>query len=181
MNQIIRMLFAILLAVAAAQEAGAREPFSLDAVRAQVRAAHKDIAQISSDALAAKMKAGDVLLIDVREADEYAVSHLDGAERADPGMRRAAFLERFGAKARGKEVVFYCSVGVRSSRLAENVLAALREQGAKAVYNLDGGVFGWHNEGRPLVNAQGPTEFVHGYDSRWGTLVQRKALTRTAP
>jgi 3-mercaptopyruvate sulfurtransferase SseA len=96
-------------------------------------------------------------------------------------MRTSAFLERYGAGVDGKAVVFYCSVGVRSSALAERVAQGLQAHGATAVDDLAGGIFAWHGEGRPLVDAQGSTDFVHPYDSSWGRLLARPDLARNAP
>ena len=75
-------------------------------------------------------------------------------------------------------MVIYCSVGVRSSRLAEHVVDAVREAGARDVYNLAGGIFAWHNRGYQLVDGSGPTAFVHPYDETWGRLVARRQLWR---
>jgi len=84
------------------------------------------------------------------------------------------------APKRGKTVVFYCSVGERSSRMATHVRDVAREAGAKEIYNLSGGIFAWHNDRLPLVSAPGrPTEFVHPFDATWGRLVDRQSLTRT--
>ena len=166
----------------AAGDLHAREPFTLEAVRAQVVRDYGGVAQLSTQTFVAQLaRRPDVLLLDVREEDEFAVSHIAGAERVDPDVWRWTFMNRFGEKVRGKTVVFYCSVGVRSSRLAERVQAALKEQGAKAVYNLDGGIFAWHNERRGLVNAKGETDFVHPFDSYWGQLVKRGELARKSP
>lgn len=182
MARFVHILFAtLLLAFSSPAALEAREPFTLDAVREQVQRDYAAVAQMPADTLRDRLKAGDVLLLDVREWDEYAVSHISGAERVDPGTWKSTFLKGFKDKARGKTVVFYCSVGVRSSQLAEKVQVALMSAGAKAVYNLDGGVFGWHNEKRPLVDAKGATDFVHPYDSYWGTLVDRQELTKTKP
>jgi rhodanese-related sulfurtransferase len=181
MANIIRALL-LALALIAPQHAHAREPFTLDAVRAQVKQDYAQVPQLSTQALAAQVKQGaDILLLDVRESKEFAVSRIKGAQRVDPGIWRWKFMNRFGKHVRGKTVVFYCSVGVRSSRLAENVMAALKEKGAKAVYNLDGGVFAWHNEARSLVNAKGATDYVHPFDSNWGKLVERQALVKSMP
>ncbi|MDA7947449.1 MAG: rhodanese-like domain-containing protein [Hyphomicrobiaceae bacterium] len=166
----------------AASELHGREPFTLDSVRAQVVRDYGGVSQLSTQAFAARLaRRPDVLLLDVREEDEYAVSHLADAVRVDPDIWRGTFMNRFGENVRGKTVVFYCSVGVRSSRLAERVRTTLKEQGAKAVYNLDGGIFAWHNERRPLVNAKGETDFVHPFDSYWGQLVKRGELARKSP
>ncbi len=80
----------------------------------------------------------------------------------------------------GKTAVFYCSVGVRSSRLAERVAQGLKARGAVAVDDLAGGIFAWHGEARPLVDAKGPTDFVHPYDATWGRLLARPQLARDA-
>lgn len=167
--------------VSSAFAALAREPFTLDSVRAQVRQDYGSVEHLSADALAGKLQLGNVLLIDVREGPEYEVSRIAGAKRADPGMWRSTFMEKFGGLVKGKSVIFYCSVGVRSSQLAKGVQSALKERGALDVYNLDGGVFGWHNDKRPLVDATGATDFVHPYDSYWGKLLDRRNKTRNSP
>ncbi|MFQ5626569.1 MAG: rhodanese-like domain-containing protein [Methyloligellaceae bacterium] len=162
--------------------ANAKEPFTLDAVRGKVRQDYGRVEQLSTTALAEQMaKGAPMALFDVREKGEFAVSRIKGAERVDPDIWRWSFMNKYADKLRGKTVVFYCSVGVRSSRLAESVQAALKKQGARAIYNLDGGVFAWHNEARALVNGQGVTQFVHPFDTYWGQLVTRRALLSTIP
>ena len=174
----LALLFAVTL-LALPLEA---KPFTLDAVRAQVRQDFSSVPHLSTQELARAMAAKDNLLVlDVRERQEFVVSRIGGAQRVDPGIWRWQFMNRFGDKVRGKTVVFYCSVGVRSSKLAASVQAALKERGARGVYNLDGGVFAWHNEARALVNSKGATDFVHPFDSKWGKLVKRQALVKTAP
>ena len=121
------------------------------------------------------------VLFDVRSEAEYRVSHIPGAIHVNPGILLATFLARYGDAVKGKTVVFYCSVGVRSSRLAERVAAGLEARGAEAVYDLAGGIFAWHGEGRALVDASGPTDYVHPYDRAWGRLIARQHLVRTEP
>lgn len=178
-----RILVAVLLLVVLLpQSTHAREPFTLESVKSQVRRDYQDVGHLSTSALADMVRGeGNVLLFDVREPEEFAVSHIPGAQRVDPGTSRTAFLQRYRDKVADRVVVFYCSVGVRSSQMAQAVQAGLEKKGAKNVFNLDGGVFGWHNEKRPLENAKGETPYVHPYDSRWGKLVERKDLIRTAP
>ena len=173
------LLYLVLPAGSVAQGA---EPFTLDTVRAQVVRDYPAVRQLSPLALARTLKeGGDVLLIDVREPEEFAVSRIPGAERVDPGIWRHSFLKRFADRAKGLTVVFYCAVGVRSSRLATRVQEALKRHGAVQVFNLDGGVFAWHSEDRPLVDARGPTRFVHRFDSHWGRLVARPDEARDHP
>ncbi len=156
--------------------------FSLDKVREQVRQDYRQVQHMVPEALTRKLADDkNILLLDVRESDEFSVSHLAGAKRVDPGIWRWTFMNKFEKAAAGKTVIFYCSVGVRSSKLAARVQSALLHAGAKAVYNLDGGIFAWHNEERPLIDVRAPTQFVHPYDSNWGRLVTRQSFTRMAP
>ena len=156
--------------------------FTLPAVEADVAKRFQEVAQISTDDLTAKMKTEKPpMLFDVREDAEYRVSHLSGAERVDPGLATADFLARYASSAVGRDVVFYCSVGMRSSGLAAEVQEGLVKAGALSVSNLRGGLFGWHNERRPLVDTSGPTDGVHPYNAKWGTLIDRQAEVRMQP
>ena len=160
----------------------AAEPFTLDAVRADVRQNYQGVKHLSTDTLARMLDGKEpILLLDVREREEFAVSHIPGAVRVDPGTWSWSFMKRFAAQANAKKVIFYCSVGVRSSALAKQVQEALKTRGARAVYNLDGGIFAWHNESRRLTDRKGDTSYVHPFDGHWGKLIQRKGLVRTAP
>ncbi len=118
-----------------------------------------------------------VLLLDVREAEEFAISHLDGAIHIAPDVSASA-LRRQLAALRGKlapdtEVLFYCSVGYRSSKLAERVRKELAAAGYPRVANLRGGIFAWTNRGLPVVDADGPTRAVHPYNACFAPLLQR--------
>jgi len=155
-------------------------PVSLQATIEDVVHHWPDIRHIAPAELDGLIAAGTVVLFDVRTPAEYAVSHLPGAVNIDPDMPSAAFLERYGDSVKGKAAVFYCSVGVRSSTLAERVAAGLKARGATAVDDLAGGIFAWHGQRRALVDAKGPTDFVHPYDSTWGRLLARPELARPA-
>lgn len=153
--------------------------FTLEAIEADVSKRFIEVAQISGDDLAAKMQAvKPPLIFDVREEAEYRVSHLAGAERVEPEIATNAFLAKYGAAAAGRDVVFYCSVGMRSSSLAAEVQEGLVKAGATGVSNLRGGIFGWHNAKRPLVDAASVTDFVHPYNDKWGALVVRQDKVR---
>ncbi len=153
--------------------------FSLQSIHQRIEADYATVKHIQATNLEVLLHAGDnVVLFDVREIEEYVVSRLDGAERIDPDIETDAFIERFGGALQGKLVVFYCSVGVRSSELAERVQDALRQTGAYAVYNLEGGIFNWHNEFRHLVTDSGKTSYVHPYSDHWSQLLKRRDLVR---
>lgn len=107
------------------------------------------------------------VLLDAREPEEFAVSHLPGARRVDPDASAAALAEALAGVDEDRPVVVYCSVGVRSA----GVVRRLAEAGHRDVRNLDGSVFRWANEGRPLVRDGGPAAEVHPYDAVWGRLL----------
>ena len=107
------------------------------------------------------------VLLDARQPAEYAVSHLPGARRVDPDATAAELAEALGDVDRQREVVVYCSVGVRSGAVAER----LREAGFEDVENLRGSIFRWANQGRPLVRDGQPVEVVHPYNAVWGRLL----------
>ncbi|MBF9220578.1 rhodanese-like domain-containing protein [Hymenobacter ruricola] len=109
---------------------------------------------------------GAPLLLDVRTPDEYAVSHLQGAQLVPYD---SVATQEFPGVDRARPVVVYCSVGARSERLGER----LRSLGFGHVSNLYGGLFEWVNEGYPVVNAQGPTPNVHPYSVLWGAWLKR--------
>ncbi len=119
----------------------------------------------------------NILLLDVRERNEYNISHLPNAIRVDPDMSRKEFMKLFGDSLEHKTVVFYCSVGRRSSKLAERVEGDLKNSGVES-YNLEHGIFGWHNQNLPLITTSTSTDYVHPYNKKWGKLIQRKDFIR---
>lgn len=160
----------------------ASETGDLGKIEAAIKAEYSSIAHLSATEFASAIARGeDLVIFDVREEQEYAVSRIAGARRVDPGAWGWQFLRDHGADLADKTVVFYCSVGVRSSKLAHRVAEALRERGVKGVYNLEGGLFRWHNEGRGLVDVLGDTDRVHPFDQTWGRLVDRQDRVSILP
>ena len=111
------------------------------------------------------------LLIDVRTRQEYEVSHLPGAVWAETPQQIASALRE---ASNGQTVVLYCSVGVRSSKAA----ATLMRSGRANVFNLQGSIFQWANEGRPLVANDHAVHVVHPYNERWGVLLNPQLRLR---
>lgn len=112
-------------------------------------------------------KMQNVVLLDTRAKAEYDVSHLPNAHWVgydDFEMSRVQGIPK------NADVVLYCSVGYRSERVGEKLLAA----GYQHVHNLYGSLFEWVNEGNPVVDAQGkPTQRVHAYSRLWGVWLKR--------
>ncbi|MBO6574194.1 MAG: rhodanese-like domain-containing protein [Rhodothermales bacterium] len=128
------------------------------AVETMVRTSFPEVEQISTDSLAALLADSTraVTLLDVRTAEEYAVSRIPGAIHVDPDA------VELPAEATGL-LVAYCSVGYRSSQLAERLETEAR------IVNLEGSIFRWANEGRPVEGSGGK---VHTYDRTWGRLLK---------
>ena len=102
-------------------------------------------------------------LLDVREPAEYEVSHLANAQQVEPGSDPAAL-----DLPKDQPIVTYCSVGYRSAEYAKK----LRQAGFTDVRNLEGSVFAWANEDRPLVEDGHPAQQVHPYNKTWGLLLK---------
>ena len=130
-----------------------------------VRETFPDVPQLSTERLA-ELLVGDVevVLLDARSKEEFETSHLHGAVRATSVRSAQAALEEYGE---GPTVVVYCSVGYRSSRLSQQ----LREHGVENVFNLEGSLFKWANEGRPVYTGSEPVQPVHPFDEDWGELL----------
>lgn len=147
-------------------------PVTWDEVRWQIAESFPAVPQLGTAELAGSLSdyaSAQPLLIDTRAAREYAVSHLPGARHAETLEEVRALL---ASAPRDQAVVLYCSVGWRSSRLAADLLQA---DPARSIHNLDGSLFQWANEGRPLVAPDGtPTSRAHPYDARWGRLLDAR-------
>jgi len=145
---------------------------SWEGVKGRIHHRFPSVASVTTDALAARLADATrppPLLLDARAPEEYAVSHLRGAVLAPtPAAARAALAGR----PKGEEVVVYCSVGYRSAELAE----VLQEAGYTEVRNLEGSIFQWANEGRPVYRSGGRDDqavrAVHPYNRRWGRLLK---------
>ena len=106
------------------------------------------------------------LLLDSRTAQEYAVSHLPQARLAPPQLELSS-LEGVDPST---PIVTYCSIGYRSARLAQR----LEEMGYKNVFNLEGSIFQWANEGHPVYQGKTRTKQVHPFNQSWGTLLKQE-------
>ena len=163
---------------AEAQALALGPPRSLEEMARRGETEFPNIAHLRIDDLVDQQRGSVRLwLFDVREGAEFAVSHLSGAERIAPDISASAALDQIGARADGGVVVFYCSVGQRSSRLAARTGRGLEARGVCAVYNLRGGIFAWHNDARPLVDRFGPTPYVHPYSAAWRRLLTHPQLS----
>lgn len=92
-----------------------------------------------------QLAANQLILLDVREASEFAREHIAGA--------RLMPLSQFGAQLnaaqlpRGKPIVVCCASGQRS----QSALRKLAAAGFTNVAHIDGGLAAWKAGGLPLV------------------------------
>lgn len=153
----------------------------LERIHAGIAANYEDVAHIPSEEFAT-LERSKVVLFDVRESDEFAVSHLPGAIQVAPDITMAEFELRFASELEDKRAVFYCSVGMRSTILADRVAALVERQTGKPPVNLIGGLFQWHNEGRLAVSTSGDaTSAIHPFDDYWGRLIEDQAAVSYTP
>jgi rhodanese-related sulfurtransferase len=111
---------------------------------------------------------GSAALFDVRADAEFREGHIAEAIRLDPATTAERFVADHGGNCAGRFVVFACSVGLRSARMAERVADALSAFAPAAVANLSGGLFRWEAEGRrPALPG------LHQFDAGWGALLER--------
>jgi len=100
-----------------------------------------------------------VVIVDVREPKERAVSTLPGA------LSKSEFEER-RQELQDKKVVVYCTIGYRSGLYTQT----LKEQGWDA-YNMPGSILSWVHAGQPVVDESGnETKRVHVYGKQWDLL-----------
>ena len=87
----------------------------------------------------------DVVVLDVRTAEEFKEGHLDGALNID--VNKGDFLEKAKAVLPiDKTIAVYCRSGRRSAVAA----VELASQGYKPV-NLKGGIIAWEKAGKPVT------------------------------
>lgn len=95
----------------------------------------------------------DLLILDVREPQEYAVGHIPGALNVPRGILEVAAdpqskgrVEALAA-AQNRTVVTYCASGGRSAMAADT----LKQMGFEKIYSLAGGIATWSAGGMPVV------------------------------
>ena len=155
---------------ASAQEEGEDRTMSWSLTLKAIRARFPTVSQISPDTLQSWLDKSpqreNLLLLDAREPEEYAVSHLQGAQ---PAPSKDEALKALQGVPADQRIVLYCSVGYRSSELAQ----FLMKKGYTEIYNLEGSIFAWANEGRPVYRGKERVQVVHPYDKIWGRLLKK--------
>lgn len=138
----------------------------METAKSEIRAKFPAARQLQTEELAAWLENPSrmpPLIIDARSREEFSVSSL-------PHARHAEKISDLRDVDKNRAIVVYCSVGYRSSALVEKLM----KQGFTEVYNLEGSIFEWANEGRPLVKGGKAVEEVHPFDKKWSRLLEKK-------
>lgn len=117
-----------------------------------VAAAKTRIQEVSLDNAEQAIREADVL-VDVREADEYAAGHLAGAVHISRGMLEFKFSANPALQSRDLKVVLYCKTSGRAALAG----AALQDMGYLNVQSIAGGVDAWAAAGKPVATPDTPS------------------------
>ena len=111
---------------------------------ALVDAARAEITETDAAAVRRRIEAGDaMILVDVREPDEWDAGHLPGAVAMPRGVLERDVEQAFPDL--DAPLVLYCGGGYRSALAAES----LGRMGYTNVQSMDGGWRAWTEAGHP--------------------------------
>lgn len=103
---------------------------------------NKGVIEIDPVVVAAWLDNGEILLVDVREEEEWAEERVPGAVLAP----MSDFDARTFPREAGKRLVVMCKMGKRSEAIARKML----ENGMSMVFNMTGGINGWKAADLPV-------------------------------
>jgi glyoxylase-like metal-dependent hydrolase (beta-lactamase superfamily II)/rhodanese-related sulfurtransferase len=101
----------------------------------------------------------NAVVLDVREAEEFARGHVPGAVN----LPQADLANRLDEVPRDRPILTICQSGMRSFRSAQ----FLRQQGYQRVATVVGGTAAWRAAGRPIEATEPDTEPLRIADSEW--------------
>ena len=111
----------------------------------------KEFAELIADSIACHtqtFRSENVVILDVRKADEFAEGHIKGAVLID--QFQSDFVEQAKAKLpKDKIIAVYC----RSGRRSANAAGILADVGYKCV-NLKGGILAWKKANMPVIKEE---------------------------
>jgi rhodanese-related sulfurtransferase len=114
--------------------------------------AKQAVQEISVEQAVAAIQTCDVL-IDVREADEYAAGHLPGAIHMSRGMLEFKMAGNPKMQARDLNIVLYCKTSGRAALSAKS----LAHMGYTHVRSIAGGVDAWVAAGHEVYKPAQPS------------------------
>jgi rhodanese-related sulfurtransferase len=120
--------------------------------------------EIDAKTLKSWLDQDKAVLIDIREADEYAREHIAGSRL----VPLSGFNPNDFPKDHEKIGVFHCNSGNRTCEAAPDILRS----GFAEVYHLDGGIQAWKKAGLPVeLNRKAPISIMRQVQIAAGSLV----------
>ncbi|HJU73251.1 MAG TPA: rhodanese-like domain-containing protein, partial [Gemmatimonadaceae bacterium] len=118
--------------------------FGPDAIERIPAVERQKIPVVDVTDVAQRVRAGDAMIIDVRNADEWEAGHIEGAVHVPLGK-----LAEYAAQApqNHRQLVLHCATGGRSAIGA----SVLRANGLANVANMEGGFRAWSDAGLPTT------------------------------
>lgn len=117
-----------------------------------VAAAKTRVSEISAaDAVQAIREAS--VLVDVREADEFAAGHVPGSVHISRGMLEFRFSGMPALQSRDIKIVLYCKTSGRAALAG----VALQDMGYLNLQNISGGFDAWVAAGLPVAKPDAPS------------------------
>jgi rhodanese-related sulfurtransferase len=114
--------------------------------------------------VAERLRRGEVVLVDIREPDEFAREHIAGAVAAPLSRFEAAHLKLEP----GRDVVFHCRSGGRTSSACDRLAGAADGP----AFVLEGGLEAWKRQKLPVVaDRRRPIEVMRQVQITAGSLV----------
>ncbi len=117
-----------------------------------VAQAKTSIQEVSLEAAEQAIRDAD-LLLDVREADEFAAGHLPGAILMPRGLLEFFLSSTPAMESRDLKVVLYCKTSGRAALAAR----AMQEMGYLNVQSIAGGFDAWAGAGKPVAKPEQPS------------------------
>jgi rhodanese-related sulfurtransferase len=93
------------------------------------------------------------VLMDVREADEFAAGHLPGSINVSRGLLEFKLSGTPALNARDLKVVLYCKTSGRAALAA----VVMQEMGYLDVVSIAGGFDAWVGAGKPVAQPEQPS------------------------
>jgi rhodanese-related sulfurtransferase len=93
-----------------------------------------------------KITESGVVILDVRTPGEFAEGYIEGARMID--FQGGSFETEIASLDKNATYAVYCRSGNRSGQAVK----IMQDAGFLNLFNLEGGVIDWENQGMPLVN-----------------------------
>jgi rhodanese-related sulfurtransferase len=102
--------------------------------------------EVNSTEVSAMLKRDkNIIVLDVRTAEEFSEGHVQGAINMD--MHQPGILDNINKLEKNATYIVYCRTKNRSGIVVNNML----QNGFKNIYQMMDGIIGWNQSGLPVV------------------------------